>query len=332
MSWKQVGYHGGAWRSRAFPQPSVLCPLSTVSSLEVILARLQSGRTVILGGDPVSSLLARGVSLGAVTPLGRLVREAPGALADLHQHEIAAGVDVLAALTAETMPRALAQIGMAFRSAALTGTAIELAMSEVDLAPRPIALAGLLGARWIGPTAPDRLMEEYGLHAVRLAASGCELILARGFPAPVSHSQTSSARIARLAAIVSAGAQQLPTWALVESHDGDRSIESDPLQDCVQSVADAGAQVVLVEVATLEAGQRAIERAGHRAKVGLLLAAADSLDTTASVEAWALAAKRLVDAGARAIGGGPGTTVRHIAALSRALGGGKRSSFWPRSI
>src|SRR6185436_975643 len=96
-------------------------------------------------------------------------------------HEVAAGVDVLCALTGETMPRALHEYGMGFRSAALTGMAVELALEAAEQAPRPVLVAGVLGTSAVGPPAADRMVEEFDMHAARLMTAGCEVILARGF-------------------------------------------------------------------------------------------------------------------------------------------------------
>ena len=58
---------------------------------------------------------------------------------------------LLCALTADTLPRALGAIGMPFRAAALTGSAVELALEAIENAPRPIA--GGLAGRPSDPTA-----------------------------------------------------------------------------------------------------------------------------------------------------------------------------------
>jgi len=58
-----------------------------------------------------------------VAALGLLVREAPDAVAEHYEREIAAGADVVAAFTAQTSTRALNRIGMGYRAAALTGAA-----------------------------------------------------------------------------------------------------------------------------------------------------------------------------------------------------------------
>jgi 5-methyltetrahydrofolate--homocysteine methyltransferase len=303
-----------------------------VSSLNALLTRLEAGRPLVMGGDPTSSFMARGVSVEGSAPIGRAVRECPGAVAEHYQQEIAAGADVLAALTDETMPRSLAQIGMAFRSAALTGQAVDMALEAAEGAPRPICVAGLLGARWIAPTIPERITEEYAMHATRLAASGCELILARGFSPEAFRPGASLARMARMAAIVSACATRMPTWAVLESVDGERSVDGDSIEESARAAVEAGAQAVIVDVPSEAAGLVAIESAvrGGAPRVGLLVAASPEsrhgvAETAASVDAWATACQRLFDAGALMMGGGAGTTSRHVAALARTLKGSGRS-------
>ena len=314
-----------------------------MSSLDALLTRLEAGRPLVLGGDPVSSFAARGVETSGAAPLGRAVRENPGAVSEHYRQEIAAGSDVIVAVTDETMPRALAQIGMAFRSAALTGTAVDLAIEAVGPAHRPIVVAGLLGARWIAPALPERITEEYAMHATRLSTSGCELIIARGFSPEAFRHGTQLARMARLSAIVSACATQLPTWALLESSDGERVVDGDSLEEGTRTAVEAGVHAVLVDVPSESAAKSALEivtRAGAP-RVGVLLAASPECqhgvpDTTTSVDAWAAACKRLVEAGARFVGGGAGTTAKHVAVLARVLGpkgsGSERSPMWPQAV
>ncbi len=151
-----------------------------------ILSRLDTGRPLLVSGDALASVRARGVELHGPTALGRLLREHPSAVREHYHQEISAGVDVLCCLTADTIPRALQQIGMPFRSAALTGDAVELALDVAELTPRPLIVAGVLGNTAVPPVAEDRVGEELGTHAARLAAAGCELILARGFSPALS--------------------------------------------------------------------------------------------------------------------------------------------------
>ncbi len=273
--------------------------------------------------------------------MGRLLREQPSEAAEHYHQEIIAGVDVLCALTAETLPRALGQIGMPFRAAALTGSAVELALEAVDGAPRPIAVAGVLGSSQVSPTAPDRMTEDLAMHAARLAAAGCELLLARGYAQPSPEPGLS--RLARRAAVVSAAATQLPTWAVIELSEKGATADGEMIEEAARAAAESGAQVVLMELPGLACAPALLERA-RRAVPGLAIGVAPGArqaiadesgvivhDATAEAEAWAAGAKRLIDAGARIIGGGPGTTARHISALSALLRGGDRQSFWPRA-
>lgn len=280
-----------------------------MSASETILSRIRAGQAVLLSADPASSLRASGVVLEGVAPLGRLVRERPGEVLHHYEREVSAGVEVVCALTSETMPRALAQVGMAFRSAALTGSAIEMAMDAATRAGRPVAVAGVLGGRTGATVAPDRVAEECAMHAARLAAAGCEIILA------CSQGPFAS-RLGRMSAIISASTLRLPTWALVEVRAGLTS-DGEDLAECAKSAVDSGAQVILFDVANEEDATDAIDQVVAvlgEAKPGVLLA-----DGAGSPEAWSDAAKRLVSGGAHVVGGGPGTTTEHLAALARSL-------------
>lgn len=92
-----------------------------MNALEASTSRPPVGRPLIISGDPLASLRGRGASVSSNTALGRLLRESPRTIAELHEQEIALGIDVVRALTSATTTRALAPIGMAFRAAALTG-------------------------------------------------------------------------------------------------------------------------------------------------------------------------------------------------------------------
>jgi methionine synthase I (cobalamin-dependent) len=302
-------------------------PLRDVVSLpNALAARLDAGLPLVIGGDAASGLIARGAHLEGVAPLGRLVREHPSVMTDYYDHEIAAGVDLLLALTDETMPRALAQIGMAFRSAALTGTAIELALDVVSGAKRRVAVGGLLGSRWIAPVLEERITEEYAMHATRLSMSGCEIILARGVSPEAFPHGTALAHTSRMAAVASACATQLPTWAVLETKDGERLVDGDSVEDATRGAVEAGVHAVLFDVPTEAAGQVATGVASRLGvRVGVFLAASPDARhgvpvTGGPIEGWVAACKRLVDAGASIIGGGAGTTLQHLSGLSQIFG------------
>jgi methionine synthase I (cobalamin-dependent) len=300
-----------------------------VTATHPILSRLETGRPLLLGGDPAASLRARGVDLRGPCALGRLVREQPATVREHYHHEIQGGVDVLACLTADTIPRALHRIGMPFRSAALTGCAVDLALDAADLAPRPLIVAGVLGNDDVDSLAEDRIGEELGTHAHRLAAAGCELILARGFGPSALHGDRSLVRVARRAAIVSGAATQLPTWAVVPLDHGGFTIDGEAADDCARRAFDEGAQVVLFEVPGLEVALGWVDRllGSGSAHFGFAPSAG-----SADAEEWAASAKLLLDAGVRVIGGGTGTTQRHLVALSMLLRVNERQSLWPRAV
>lgn len=302
-------------------------PLRDIVSLpNALSARLDAGMPLVIGGDAASGLIAQGANLDGVAPLGRLVREHASVVTDYYAHEIAAGVDVLLALTDETMPRALGQIGMAFRSAALTGTAIELALDAVTGAKRPVAVGGLLGARWIAPVLNERLTEEYAMHATRLSMSGCEIILARGVCPDVFQHGAAVARASRNVAIASACATKLPTWAVLETRDGEYLSDGETVEDSTRNAIESGVHAVLFDVPSEAAGQAAMNVAVRLgARVGVLLAASPDARhgvpaTNTSTEGWVAACKRLVEAGASIIGGGAGTALMHLSGLSHVFG------------
>jgi 5-methyltetrahydrofolate--homocysteine methyltransferase len=280
----------------------------------------------VIGGDPTASLRAKGAAVDSVAALGRLVREQPSAIAALHEAEVVAGSDVLVALTADTIPVALHHIGMAFRTAALTRGAVDLAIDASKQVARPMAVAGVLGNAWVTIASTERAEDECSMHAVRLVTAGCDLIIARGFSAGNGSPGSSFERQSRRIAIVSAVATRVPTWAHIEASSADRGASGEPLETLAAEALDAGAEIVLIEVPNVEVGVGALRRVeavrlGVRA--GVLLGSTST--DPASIEAWAQGARALSDAGARAIGGGAGTTPEHVAALANALPTSERS-------
>ena len=242
-----------------------------------ILSRLDTGRPLLLGGEPAASLIMRGVRLQGPAALGRLVREDPVAVREHYHLEIASGVDVLCALTAETIPRALQQIGMPFQSAALTGAAVELAQNAAELTPRPVIVAGVLGTSEVQPMDEDRIAEELGAHATRLAAAGCEVILARGFGLPPgsSDSARTDARFscrARRVAITCGTITGLPTWAVIALGDDGEATDGSPADECAREAFGAGAQVVVFDVSSPAVARSCMDSVGGLGPIGFALA------------------------------------------------------------
>jgi 5-methyltetrahydrofolate--homocysteine methyltransferase len=279
--------------------------------------RLLAGRPLVVAADSNASLRARGVELDVPGALGQLLREQPSEVREHYRVEVGCRADVLAALTGDTTPRALAEVGMEHRSAQLTALAVELALDAAEESAKPVAVAGMLGSDMVSPVAATRLHEELAEHSSRLLAAGCDLLIARG----------QGSRLNLMAAVVAATSTDLPTWAVVE-RTGEPSPGSD--RELFRSLRDAGAGAVLFEVSSVALGVAELERTRELLEesglpVGILLAASESAlpgfpDVEGSAEQWAGRAMDLDVAGARIIGGGAGTTEAHLRALARELG------------
>ena len=289
-------------------------------TFERIRHRLQNGRPLVVDSDTAASFRARGVELDSPGALGSLLRERSSEVVDHYRAEILSGVDVLSALTADTTPRALAEVGMEHRAAQLTRKAVEFALEAAAESGKPVAVAGVLGSDMVSPVAADRLHDEFTEHAARLAAAGCEVLLARG----------QGSRLGLMAAVVAAARTELPTWAVLEYASNDELTSGGNAVDLVEALAEAGASVVLFEVANVDLGLAYLERFRsafelHGIFPGVLLASSDASvrgfnDETSDPDRWVERAVDLSMGGARAIGGGAGTTEAHTRCLAKALG------------
>jgi 5-methyltetrahydrofolate--homocysteine methyltransferase len=286
-------------------------------SFDHVKQRLAAGRPLVVAADSNASLRARGLVLDVPGALGQLLRERPSEVREHYRVEVSCRADVLAALTGDTTPRALAEVGMEHRSAQLTARAVELALEAAEESLKPVAVAGMLGSDIVSPVAATRLHEELTEHSARLAAAGCELLIARG----------QGSRLNLMAAVVAAARTELPTWAVIE-RTGDVVPGSD--QELFQRLQSAGASVVLFEVSSVTHGLEELARTRDaledaRLVPGILLAASETSlpgfpDSEGSPEQWADHAIDLDLGGARVIGGGAGTSESHLRALARALG------------
>lgn len=279
-----------------------------MSAVEALLAR-RDARPILLGADPLASLGAQGVDVAVSDErgaLGRLLRDAPTVVSDLYARELTAGVDVLTALTEGTTAPALGRVGMAFRAAALTRAAVELADNARKAAPRPVLLAGVLAlSRSLGEARRD---EELELHAARLATAGCELILARSGGSALAHAR----------------ATKLPAWLIAEVDASGRPLGGEPLGALAQRAQDHGASALLVDASSVDAARSALDAASKTGlPLGVLLRASSAAELVGVADAaWAGQALGLVDHGAQILGGGAGTTTDGVALLAKALARG----------
>ncbi|MGE0323802.1 MAG: homocysteine S-methyltransferase family protein [Polyangiaceae bacterium] len=295
--------------------------------------RLLSGRPLVLDADTGACFRSRGRALTRAGALGKLLRENPDAIIEHYLAEVNSRVDVLCALTSDTTPRALAEVGMEHRAAMLTGLSVDLALEVAQAAERPVGVAGVLGSDMVSAMRSDRLAAELDEHAERLAVAGCELFLARGLG---SHFEL-------MAAVRAGKTRGLPIWAVLEASVDGQLVTGDSIEKSVTELRNAGVSAVLFEISGVAAAERILESAREVAPAtpdcvyGVLVAGGVGSvrgfpdDDTRPGE-WANGASRLDAAGARVIGGGAGTTESHTAALAHALGALHPSIPVPASI
>lgn len=284
-------------------------------SFDALKPRLHQGRPIVIDSDTCASLRGRGLTVDSPGAIGELLRQAPSVIRAHYQAEIQSLVNVLCAVTADTTPRALAEVGMEHRAALLTGLAVELAQEVAAGCGRPVAVAGVVGSERVAPVALDRLSAELHEHAARVASAGSELILARG----------QGSGIELMAAVNAALATELPVWAAVECEPGALLSSGTPVVTLLESLCSVGVAAVLFEVSRIEDGVALTERArefveGGDLVVGVLLAGGTSSvrgfpDESSDPSRWAAGAMALDRAGARIIGGGSGTCDVHTRAL-----------------
>lgn len=274
--------------------------------------RLTVGRPLVVDADVGAALRAKGHLVDAPGALGAILHREPQIVSDHHLAELANKVDVLSALTADTAPRSLAEAGMEHRSARLTGLALELVAQVIEDSQRPVAIAGVLGSDQVTATHKGRFEDETMEHAARIAVAGAELVIVRGM----------GSRLDLVFGVAAAANQELPSWAVIESHLSSEAA----LPDLLSSLVDAGAEAVLFEVASVDEGLRRLEAArgldGAAVTGALLSAAPDALRGFPSplFSSWVDRVVELTDAGARIVGGGAGTTEDHTRALATRLG------------
>lgn len=286
-------------------------------SFEALRPRLTRGRPLVLDADTCACFRARGVAIDVPGAVGELLRTSPEQVLQHYRAEVQSRVSILTALTADTSPRALAEVGMEHRSARLTGLALDLAFEAASESQRPVGVASVIGAESVTALAPERRRAELEAHAERIAMAGTEIIVARG--------QGSEHEL--MSAVRAGASTGLPTWAVLEVLSDSDLVREGVLAPLVEALSGAGATAILFEVSAVDDGLALLgsfHGLGSGLAPGVLLAASSHsvrgfADETAEPERWAARALELDTAGARIIGGGAGTTEAHTAALSEEL-------------
>jgi hypothetical protein len=139
-------------------------------------ASLPQPRPLLLGPRVTDWLVAHGVAQGQLD-VPALLRQHRERVTAAYEAALRGGCDVVFTATEGTTPYALAASGHAFRAAALTALAVEVAIEASARATYAVAIAGIVGA---GEPPRDAIFafEEHLAHAERLALAGVHILVA----------------------------------------------------------------------------------------------------------------------------------------------------------
>lgn len=288
---------------------------------------------LVLDGATGTELERQGLPAEAPLWSARALRDAPGAVLEVHRRYVAAGAEALTANTFRTQARSLAAGGLEagvdrlLDSAAdrlLTARAVELARRAADEAPRRVFVLGS-DPPLEDCYAPERvpgdaaLAREHARHVANLLDAGADAVL-------VETMNCTREAVAALRAVREAGAEGWVSFC--PGADG-RLLSGEPLAEALEAVAPLDPLLVGVNClpprvvpACLPALRAARLPFGVFANLGAPLDARGLRRTDDATPAvFARHAEAWVVAGARAVGGCCGTTPAHLAAVAAAVRG-----------
>lgn len=208
-------------------------------------ASLPLPRPLLLGPRVTDWLIARGAVSGT-QEVASLLRGSPSWIEQASAAALEAGCDVVFAATDCTTPYALAESGNAFRAAALTARAVEIALQASALSAYPVAVAGIIGAG-VPPKDASHAFGEHVAHAERLALAGVHILVAE---AP---------HLKSLREVVRASLPtRLPTWATVPVNEDGRAWGQHDLAEAAASLEGDGASTLLLVAPTVAAASAAL--------------------------------------------------------------------------
>ncbi len=301
------------------------------------VARLASGRMLLLDGATGTELQRRGVDTSLPLWSARALLEAPDVLRAIHRDYAAAGADIITTNTFRTHRRTLARAGLGEGARALTPLAVKIAREVAQQGDHEIFVAGSMSpledcySPQLVP--PDgELWIEHAEMAHDLAQAGCDLLLVETMN--TSREAVIAARCAAttgLPVCVSfvAGLNGLPPDQVDEgaAHEALARVtllSGESITGAVQAVQRLRPAVILINCVPLAYIDRAFDelRAAHRGPIGLYanVGHADdrigwTLTDDVQPAAYAQHARYWMQRGAAIIGGCCGTTPDHIAAL-----------------
>jgi S-methylmethionine-dependent homocysteine/selenocysteine methylase len=306
------------------------------------LARLASGRVLLLDGATGTELQRRGVNTGLPLWSARALIEAPEVLSAIHADYIAAGADIITTNTFRTQRRTLTRAGIGERTRALTQLAVQIAREAAQQADRKVYVAGSIApledcyAPQLVP--PDgELWIEHTEMARNLAEAGCDVLLVETMNTireAVIAAQCTAATGLPVCVSFVAGPQGRPPDQIDQTGRDDALtlLSGESITAAVRAVEHLKPAAILINCMPLAYIDRAFDelRAAHPGPIGLYANvghADDQIGWTLTDDvqpaAYAQHAQRWLRQGAAPgaaiIGGCCGTTPEHIAALKEML-------------
>ncbi len=318
------------------------------------LARLASGRALLLDGATGTELQRRGVDTSLPLWSARALLQAPEVLHAIHADYIAAGADIITTNTFRTHRRTLTRAGLGERTRELTQLAVKIACEAAQQADRKIFVAGSISPledcyspQLVPPN--GELWIEQAEMARDLAQAGCDLLLvetmntireaviaarcasATGLPVCVSFvaglNGLSPDQVSQLN-----GAEALACVTL---------LSGESITEAVQAMQSLRPAAILINCVPLAYIDRAFDelRTAHRGSIGLYanVGHADdrvgwTLTDDVQPAAYSRHARQWLQQGAAIIGGCCGTTPDHIAALKAVMRDVQKSYFTHDSL
>jgi S-methylmethionine-dependent homocysteine/selenocysteine methylase len=305
------------------------------------LARLASGRVLLLDGATGTELQRRGVDTSLPLWSARALLEAPAVLHAIHADYIASGADIITTNTFRTHRRTLTRAGLGERTRELTQFAVKIAHEAARQADHHVFVAGSISpledcyAPQLVP--PDsELWIEHAEMAHDLAQTGCDLLLVETMNTireAVIAARCAAATGLPVCVSFVAGRNGLPPDQVSDLNlDEDLArvtlLSGESITEAVRALQRLQPAVILINCVPLAYIDRAFDelRAAHRGPIGLYANVGHADDQTGwtltddvKPAAYAQHALHWMRQGAAIIGGCCGTTPDHIAALKDLL-------------
>jgi len=276
---------------------------------------LDDGRVHIFDGGMGTELYNRGVFLNVC--FDELAVRQPELVRDIHREYVAAGAEILETNTFGANPFKLAQYGLAAETEALNQAAARLAREAGGSRTAVVGAIGPLGVRLepFGPTSHEEAEDAFRVQVRGLLVGGVDGFLAETF---------SDVEELRAAVAAVRSCSDLPVIALMTIGPDGRTVYGTDPATFGPAIEAMGVDALGVNCSVGPHGVLgAVEKLAEvvtipivaQPNAGLPRSVGDRKIYMASPEYMASFARRMVEAGARCVGGCCGTTPAHIRAI-----------------